>query len=358
MNLIFRIFIFIFLFGQIAKANMASPIWSGTMSGSAISSKDINILSEKIVVKIDESFRTAKFVVEYNIHSDFSGEQIPLLFFAKGYEGRFSVWMDDEIVDVYDITDKFVEDSGLAGFSELLEKGEHDITIYWTKGAGSFYNISEIKYFATDIERGNHKIRVEYIAGVWANVSGWIKEFSFRYSLSPAKYWKSFGSLEIIVEQEGAVKPILTNLGEPNEKEIKSKNTWFFNELPDEYIEISYIPTPNKLAKILISITPLGISIIVTILLCMIHFFATLRYRQKNRTKNYSLVVVIGSVFIPFLSLLSFVCSFNLIDYVIGEDAGRYHGYVFLIFIYYPVIMIIYWVIFWLIDRRYKKKLR
>jgi hypothetical protein len=49
--------------------------------------------------------------------------------------------------------------------------------------------------------------------------------------LTPAKFWKSFGTISIIVEQEGQPKPIRTNLGIPIEKEIKSKNTWTFNNI-------------------------------------------------------------------------------------------------------------------------------
>ncbi|MFZ1391576.1 MAG: hypothetical protein WAS23_08315, partial [Dokdonella sp.] len=200
-------------------------------------------------------------------------------------------------------------------------------------------------------------VKVEYTANVWTDVSGWVKEFSFRYSLTPAKYWKSFGNLEINVEQEGEVRQFITNLGLPNEKEIKAINTWTFNKLPDEYFEISFTPTPNNSTKILMTIGPFGLSIIVAILLAITHLFFTYTYRRNNIQKKYSIIVISGSILVPLLSLLSYIYSYSFIDNAIGENAGRHHGYVFLSIILYPIILIIYWLLFWLTDRQYKKKL-
>ena len=48
---------FLILFRQTARANMSSPIMEGTLTSSAISSKDINILSERIYIKINPSYK-------------------------------------------------------------------------------------------------------------------------------------------------------------------------------------------------------------------------------------------------------------------------------------------------------------
>jgi hypothetical protein len=84
------IFLFL-LFVQLAQANMSSPIRKGTIISSAYTSKDINILSESIYIKIDKDYKTAKFIVEYTIQSDIAGRQIPLLFFAQDYKDSFLV---------------------------------------------------------------------------------------------------------------------------------------------------------------------------------------------------------------------------------------------------------------------------
>jgi hypothetical protein len=346
-------------FGQIAKANMSSPIWQGTKTSSAITSNDIRILSEKILIKIDKEFKTARFIIEYNIQSDTFGRQIPLLFYAQDFKDSFFVWLDNKKISIQNVPVEHYANSPFNSFDKSFkrENNEEEITIYWQKNAGYVYKLSDLKYFEADIEKGTHIVRVEYVANVWTDISGWIKEFSFRYSLSPAKYWKSFGNFEIIVEQEGQVRQITSNLGLPIEKEIESVNTWRFSKLPDEYFEISYTPKPNNIARILLIIKPFGFSFIATILLATIHLFFTLGYRRNNIKRKYSLAVIIGSCCVPFLALLSYIFSYNLIDNIIGENAGRHHGYVFLSFFLYPIILIVYWLLFWLIDKYYKRKL-
>jgi|GEM_PF-378278 len=355
----FKLIFFLLLFGQFCNANMSSPILEGTFSSSAISSKDINILSETILIKIDKEFKTAKFIVEYNIYSDISGKQIPLLFHAEDFKDNFFVWIDNKVINVQNIGEKHFDKAQFSGLSGPLQKqnSEDEITIYWNNDAGNVYKISDLKYFETDIEKGYHKVRVEYIAKVWTDISGWIKTYSFRYSLAPAKYWKSFGNLDIIVEQDGPLKQLATNLGQPNEREIRSKNTWSFKKLPGDFFEVSYTATPSNYAKILLSLQPFGLFIIATILLAIFHLYLVLLYRRKNITRKYSFVVIVGSIIVPLLSLLSYMYSYDLIDNAIGENAGRYHGYVFLILILYPIFLIVYWLLLWLIDRFYKRKL-
>lgn len=338
---------------------MSSPIEEGTKTSSAFSSKDINILSETIYIKIDKEFKTAKFIVEYTIESDIIGRQIPLLFYAQDYKDSFFVWADSQKVNIQTIPEKYknIGTSPFRAFSNAFHDNSETITIYWYKNLGYNYPFSDVKYFETDLVKGIHKIRVEYTANVWTDVSGWIKEYSFRYSLTPAKFWKSFGSLTIDVEQEGNVKQFITNLGQSKEEKIQTKNSWSFNKLPDEYFELTYIPTTNKLAKAFIFIQPLGFSIAFGVVFFILNLFIISWYRRKFQNKKFSVAVILGSIIIPFLILLSYMYSYDMIDNLIGDEAGRHHGYVFLVIILYPILLPIYWTIMWLIDRRQKQKL-
>lgn len=355
---------FLLLFGQFAQANMSSPIWEGTMTSSAFTSKDIDILSEFIHIKIDKDYKTAKFIVEYTIQSDFTGRQIPLLFFAQDYKDSFFVWVDNQKVAIQDIPEKYtrIDNSPFSMFSGSFEKNNHsneadEVSIYWQKNSGFVYKFNDLKYFEADLLKGVHKVRVEYVANVWTDISGWIKEYSFRYSLTPAKFWKSFGTLNINVEQDGTVRQLSTNIGQPVEKTYQTKNSWTFTKLPDEYLEFSYSPKANNLAKTLITIQPFGLSIIAGVILFTLHLFCSFWYRRQFVNKKYSPVVILGSLIIPFLILLSYMYSYDIIDNVIGEEAGRHHGYVFLVIIFYPILLPIYWTIVWLLDRRQKGKL-
>ncbi len=334
------------------------------MTSSAFTSKDINILSENIQIKIDKYYKTAKFIVEYTIQSDVTGRQIPLLFYAQDYKDSFFVWVDNQRVNIQNVPEKYtsVDNSPFSMFSGSFEKNNHtnesdEVIIYWYKNSGFVYKLNDLKYFETDIEKGTHKIRVEYTAKVWTDISGWIKEYSFRYSLTPAKFWKSFGTLNISVEQEGTVRQLSTNIGQPIEKTFHVKNDWTFNKLPDEYLEFSYTPKANNFTNTLITIRPFGLSIIAGTILFALHLFFVRRYREQFVNKKYSLVVIFGSLVMPFLILLSFMYSYDIIDNAIGKEAGRHHGYVFLVIVFYPILLPIYWTILWLLDRQHKRKL-
>lgn len=344
------------MLGHFANANMSSPLIEGTKTASAFSSKDIDILSEKIFVKIDKDFKTAKFTVEYVISSNIDGIQIPLLFYAQDYKDSFNVWVDNQSTKIQNIPKEYLlpDHSLLSGFSNLIDKSnKNEVVIYWHKYSGYLYKIYDLKYFETDIKKGLHKVKIEYISNVWIDKSGWIKEYSFRYSLAPAKFWKSFNKLEVIVEQEGQIRAIKTNLDEPNEKEIKAINTWFFNKLPAEYFELTFSPKPNKVAYLFLSIKPIGLTLIIGLILFVLHFYLIKNYRKKIFNK-YSVALIIGSITIPVLLLLTYILSYTVIDNLIGEEAGNHHGYVFLSMILYPVILPIYWTIMWLIGRKIK----
>lgn len=343
---------------------MSSPIYEKTRTSTAITSKDINILSERIYIKISRDFKTAKFVIEYRIQSNVDGMQIPLLFFAKDYKDSFLVWVDDKEVNIQDIPKEYISfnDSIYNNFGDYLPKermiNDSDyIRIRFEENEHALYEVNELKYFETDISKGIHTIRVEYNAEAWENMDNWVTEYSFRYSLTPAKYWKSFGTLEVIVEQEGEIKQIVSNLGKPNEQNIQAKNTWSFNKLPAEYLNFSYVPKVNFVANILILIQPFGLTIIVGILTLFLHFQLIKAYRKKKPNKRYSVTLILTSIIAPLLILIFYINSFYLIDAIIGETAGNHHGYEFLAILLYPIVLIVYGIFVWFADVLVKEKL-
>lgn len=352
----------IFLLAQLCMANMASPIWKGTFSSSAFCSRDIDILKEKIHITIDKDFKTAAFVIEYYVRNDLvEGFQIPLLFHAKDYLGDFKVWVDNQDAFVGDVPSEYKTNPSapFEKFSDSfssLNDAEETVTIYWEKGAGSIYNINELKYFDFDLSRGESIIRVEYTASVWTDISKWVTEYSFRYSLSPAKHWKSFGSLEIIVDGSAFASPLTSSLGQPPSGSLNSVAVWNFSTLPADFFEITFVPTISAIAKILITLGPISLTIILALLFALLHYWGINKFRKSKPANKYSWVVITGSLIIPLLILIGFVLLFELIDMAIGSVAGRYHGYIFLVIIFYPVLLPVYWIIMWLIDRRIKSK--
>ncbi|MBK7213278.1 MAG: hypothetical protein IPH88_08340 [Bacteroidales bacterium] len=358
------LFIILILTGQLCFANMGTPIREGTLSGSAISSRDIDIVRETIHLKIDKDFKTAFYQIEYHIKTDIAGKQIPLLFLAKDYKGNFTVWVDDQKVKLIDIPEEYktTAKSPFERFSGTFERayqeGESEtVEISWQKDRGFSYRLNDLKYFETDLSEGEHIVRVEYTADVWTDVSDWIKEYSFRYSLSPAKYWKSFGSLEITIDASDFNSNVTTNLGQASQGNPDSIAVWNFSKLPGDYIQVSSKPKISRFADAMIAIDPFGLTVIFALLISLLHLLGIIKYRRSKPAKRYSWVVISGSVLIPFLILVFYIMSYDFIDSAIGEAAGRFHGYTFLVILLYPLILLIYWGLMWLIDRTIKRKI-
>lgn len=354
-----KIFFLVFLFiAQLCAANMASPVSEGTRSGSAFSSRNIDILNETIRVIVSKDRNTARFIVSYTIKVDSAGKQIPLLFVAQDYKDSFRVWLDGQKLDVLNIPAEYINMAGspLGNFSNIFGSDSY-VGISWVENTQHPYSLYDLKYFETAIDTGIHTINVEYLAEPWTDRHDWVMKKIFRYSLTPAKYWRSFGTLNIIVEQEGKAINYATNLGVPSEEEISAKNSWKFTSMPDEYFALEFKPELKGSVRIIASLAPF-MPWIAGIILFMIHLLLCRWYRSNHIRSKFSTVVIIGSLLVPLIALSSYVYSFELADNMLGADASRYHGYTFMIFIFFPLICPIYWLLMWLLDKSHKRLLQ
>jgi len=342
------------------RANMASGISEGTLTTSPFISKHVDIVREKILIIPDNDFKTAFFKIEYFIKANKNGVRIPLLFYASEFKENFRIWVDGQEIPLKEIPESYqkLEGTPFEDFSYLFERTDWDdlqqIVIDETSTSGFYVTINDLKYFETDISEGLHSIQVEYTADYWCDSYDWVNEYSFRYALSPARYWKSFKDLEIVIDASRCYKPFTTNLGEP----INSSNsisTWRFSTLPTEVIHITFVPEISFLAKTLISISPTGLAVAISIVLGLLHFLAIKRFRKNHQSFRYSWVTITGGILLPFVMLMSYMYSFDLIDAVIGKEAGRFHGYTFVVLISYPVLMPIYWITMHVVDKRIKR---
>ncbi len=353
------VLIFILL-ANICLANMASPLRPGTIHANALTSKEVSILHEQIEVRLLNGFKTAGFNIQYQIKTDVEGGQIPLLFLAKDYKADFKVWVDDQQVEIQDIPNYIIKtkDSKFANFENSFEYNESDnkfVKINWAENNYNLYKLDDLKYFETYLKKGEHKIRVSYIANVWVYNSEWLKEYSFRYALSPASYWKSFGGLSVTIINESGLDTVTTNLGIPKEGKFGSISNWKFNHLPVDIFEINYHPVIGKLATLLIAIDPFMLMIIFGFFLLAFHLWLIIRYRKNNLQNRFSWVVVLGSVISPFLILFSYIASYLLIEKLLGEQVSSRMGYYFLILGFYPIVALIYFLLMLLSDFLIKK---
>ncbi|MDW7691725.1 hypothetical protein R9C00_16730 [Flammeovirgaceae bacterium SG7u.111] len=345
-------------------ANMASPIQEGTWAATPFISKYVDILREKIHITPDRDFRTAKFTIEYHINAGRSGEQIPLLFYASEFKESFKVWVDGVEINLSTVPEAYTELEGtpFSDFGYFFEtKGWSDtkqVHIENFPSGGFYVSIDDLKFFETDLAEGNHLIKVEYVAEQWVDRSWWVKEYSFRYALSPAKYWKSFGELEITLDASGTNRNFVANIGQPTKGDLASTAVWTFSALPTEVLIISHIPEMNAKASMLLAISPTGLAAIFAVILMLFHFLAMWLFRKTNSEKRFSWVMIIGCLAIPFAALVAYIFSFGIIDDAIGPDAGNYHGYTFMVIVYYPILLAVYWLFMWLVDRQMAKRFR
>jgi hypothetical protein len=359
----FKLIVAFSLLGNLCIANMASPIREGSKNASAFSSSDVSILHENIVIHIRNDFKTAKFTIEYIVKSDVLGGQIPLLFLAKDYKEEFRVWLDEQKINIRDIPSDIIRLKGSPfekfsnSFNDVIDSNQY-LRISWMHNDNILYNLDDLKYFEANLTKGVHKIKVEYTASVWEYHTEWLKEYSFRYSLLPAKYWKSVGGLSITIFQDGNLRNITTNLGNPSEGKIETISTWKFASFPCDLFVIEYKPELSKMAQILIDIDPFGIMIICGILLFVFHFTLVFWFRKKHLLKRFSWILLVGSFIVPGLILLIFFSTYNLIDCLLGDDASKRHGYYFLILFWYPIMAACYFVIMWLLETIMKRQLK
>jgi hypothetical protein len=359
-----KLVFFFVLLVNMCFANMASPLVVGTINANALSSKDVSILQEHIDVRIFKGFKTAQFDIEYQINTDVEGGQIPLLFLAKDYKGDFKVWVDDQLVNIKEIPNYIIKpkDSPFANFDnsfDYTESGYNYIKINWTENGHNLYKLDDLKYFETSLKKGNHKIRVSYTANVWVYNAEWVKEYSFRYALAPAAYWKSFGGLTITIINESGLDSVTTNLGNPIEGKFATISNWKFKKLPVDVFEINYQPVIGKLASFLIIIDPFWLMIFFGLLLALFHIWLIYRYRKSNLPKRISWVVIAGGILFPVLILCTYIASYVAIQSLLGEDASTRMGYYFLILGFYPILLVIYlfgmMLVDWLVKKQFLK---
>nr|WP_294860455.1 hypothetical protein [uncultured Fluviicola sp.] len=339
--------IFLFFATNSCLANMASPIQRGSYPMSAISSKDMDILNENIRIRIDKYFQQALYKVEYTIQSEREGLQIPLLFHARDCLGKFKVWLDGKPVEIKEIPYELQDTSGIFdSFSNSFKKedGQHgkSILINENQYSGRYFPLSDFRYFEISLKPGIHKISAEYIGKVWVDHHDWTKEYSFRYFLSPAKQWKSFHALNVVVDASAFDKKIHSNLGIPDSGNIKIA-FWHFSKIPSDYLQLSYQPPLNRSAEILITISPWGITAIWGFIILVFHVLLVRFTQKKHLNQLTSFLVITGSLILPFIILIGYGYSYDLIDYVIGTDAGKYHGYTFFSVFLYVLLMPAYW---------------
>lgn len=354
MHKILHIIAFLFAV-TICRANMASPYESGTLSGCAFSSRSVDILGEKITISPNKDFSSAFYDVEYTISSSSSySHLIPLLFYALDYKGDFKVWLDGNAIPIQQIPEKYVHFKGSPFYDferyngnatqGSYHPGMQDHTALAFEWYDTDVSINDLKFFQAKISKGIHKIRVTYFGSPTVYRKDWIAKYIFEYSLSPAKLWKSFGTLEVKLVLQNSDEQVETNLGKPEGNTGGLITTWKFTNLPQNYISITYTPKVSLLAQVLIFLSPFTLSLVIFSVLVFLHvrFIRMALVKKSNKMRR---IYTLGIFIVPAMYFLGYLYCYEIIDVAIGKYAGRRHGYIFMVVLLYPVLLAGYWMV-------------
>ncbi len=344
-------------------ANMANPIITGRYGTSAFISRNVEIVMEDIYITVSNDLQNAFIKINYLIDCKKSGKQIPMLFLAYNFRSNFTIKVDEKPIELLDVPQSFYIPDTVNGYGynylykpeELTNKPK--VVVKWSDYEDyEIMNLNDMKYFEWNLDSGLHKIEVTYWTSASFDRSDWINEYIFKYSLSPARYWSKVGIISVTLTVGDDNAHVITNLGEPAEGKVPYQAKWVFSGVPQDYIHIQIEPKLNFLARTLIKISPFYLAIIVGIVLSSIHFIAFIKYRKDFVNKKFNPLMIGGSIFIPFITIVAYMAFFPMIDNVIGIHASRFHGYTFLSMFLYFIITPVYLLTAWITDKIAKKQ--
>lgn len=332
---------------------MASPFQEGTIGTQPFINEHVNITHENILIKIDEDFYFADYEIEYYITAEEDGIKIPLLFYASDYYDEFTVEIDGNPIDLKEVDTLWDTDDNeqFEDFSYLYDTINNEIKDEAFENHEQV-NKDDLLYFETDINKGEHIIKVKYKATRWTEESEWVKKSSFRYSLAPAKYWKSFGNLNITIDASAFEHEITSNLDkEPTDGDINNIATWVFMGLPTNVLEITYNPKVDKLTQTIIDFTPFNIALVLSSFLVVFQFFRMNRSRKQNPKRWFSKAAVLGGIVIPIFFISTTIGIGLILENFIDDASGRTnYGYFFLLFLM-PLYGFVYLIISIIADQ-------
>lgn len=315
-----------------ALANMATPWREGTNSARPFTNQWVDIVKEELTIKPERHFRNAQYDIRYHISVKKGGVRIPLLFIALDQSSDFRIEVDGKEVMLQGVPREYTPDHpGFRDFRYFFEEGpgsDADVVLYDSPNGGRVYSLNMLKYFTADLSKGSHEIHVSYKACHWQDLSdGWVKSYEFRYALSPARYWKSFGELLLTIDASECLHPLELQLDRHTTIRPGSILQRTVHGVPSEILYLGYQPKITGFPATLLSIGPLGIALIVGIPLAILHFLLlAIRSRRKPEANN-GWIVSIGSFLVPIIFFWTWICAYDWIDTALGEHAARSHGY-------------------------------
>lgn len=326
------IFFFSIFSALIVSANMASPYIRANVTNTGLHSKDIDIEKEDLTITLSDTTIAAKYAVRYYIVNEKEKGELALIFDAAQSFDKFDVWVDGKYMQLE---------------NEKLEDVSFDKD-------STAYRPIYYKQFTLVVDKGKHTIDVNYIGYPSEFLGDWVTQYTYTYNLALVKQWKTFGSLNLTIDASTIKDPVSVTLQDSVFSIQGNRATWQFDSLPQDTIDIRFLPKGD----LSFMIYPEYIFWVVFIILLVINLWWSIKWRRINLTKKYTLPTILGALIVPAISIAAYIYSYPLIDHLIGKHAAHYHGYFFLVIFTYPFFAIFYFIVMWFIDHFYKVKLR
>ncbi len=315
---------------------MAQPWVEGSKHSTLYGAKNCQVINENIFIKLTKSeddIYFANYKIKYTIYSEVN-QTNPLLFIGIGLSNKKTVRVNNN-------------ESKINGY------GKSDaLNIYYSKNDSLSVNKDDLIYFEAKLNKGKNTVYVEYDADLEYNTRGFIRTYRLEYSLYPSKFWKSFGIINIEMLLGDNLEVASSNIGQP---EIKNDTAhWVIKNIKKDTIELEITKKTTILSDLLLILQPFGISILFLVVMFVYHRKLLIeKHKQKNL--KYKSILSLGVLIIPILYYVIYFISYSLIDFTLGQ-ANSKHGYVFLFVFTLPILMLVYGILMWIIDRKLKSK--
>ena len=345
-----------------SRANMAEPTMRGTSHSCLILTDACSVTHEKIFAEIikdnKDSFNDyiIRFRAKYHISSA-KEQSIPLLFMASNYLNDQQVLINGQAIPTSPIDQE--QDYPFLRQKEITDTLQytnvpteyHTYTKYYVSydGEEELEVIpSQLIYFTAPLKAGENVIEVTYSAFPTTFRYGFLPPYIFEYSLYPSKFWKTFPEIEVEIHFP---KELEFKQSSMEEDEYTVNNQLFQGKIKDirasENCYWRFTPKPSWIGRILLTIDPFGIGVLLFLVAAGLHLYTI---RRKSKWGLW-----LGAFLVPLLFYVGFLGAYPFIDWVLGKRS--LHGYIFLIVFTYPIFLMFYGIFTFLYYKHEKNKI-
>ncbi len=280
--------------------------------------RHLSPISATISLTPDTNFRKCFFDITFEIDNDTSLVEIPLLLYIDDILGdTINFWVDGKPIDgigeipdslqyiagsiFSDFSNYFLDTDEVYDANDTSAKEPDYTTLRWFHHLrNENYDLNKFHYINSSIAKGRHTIRINYAGSRWTYLLDVAKNYSYRYSLTPALKWHPIIPIKVIVNNQALSGDYTLNIGtlvskKPNTYQINGLDT-----LRDDFLAINWQPKMNPYASAWLFIDPTRTTLWFGIILVAFNFYCLFKFRRWNNSVIWLRIFQLTAIFIPF----------------------------------------------------------